>query len=261
MTDIEKKGPGRPPKKKSPYLSIADISDQFDPNSSNAAIRRQRRDPFADYPVKLLELRYYPRDKRLDDMGKDDLLEYCTKNSYLSKDWQVIRITPQVGKDQHERISEIRTDWDEERIRQFIDRKETHVIPSHFLVFTTFPPTKPKVPHAIALKSWITKRFRTIWFDLAWPLPSPDDPYLEGEPYKCAIVDDDSVRAQMFFVRQVKTGKVIPRQNGQNSAYFLLKDDAKESLPILERIYTNATRGSADLRLWEKEEGSLPSVD
>jgi len=271
----EKRGPGRPPTLRPPEaqeegnfvpiassgtITVDDISDQFDPTAS-VNLEQQSRNPFADYPQKLIEGRFYPRDHRLDEMKKSDLLQYCIRNEYFAKEWTIRKGIPPNTKDQHEKILGVETSWDDTRIRSFIDRKETHVFPSHHLVFCNLPPTKPGVPRIFSYKSWLTKRFRAVWFDLPWPMPTVEEPYRMGDPLKCAIVDDDSIRAQMFFMRQVKTGKVIMRMASKGFPVFgLLRDDGTRSLPILRRIYTNATRGSADLRMWEREEKGLPEL-
>ena len=266
MTEETKRGPGRPPKEqleeapvKSSVLSIDDISDQFDPGAT-VRLEQESRNPFADYPVKLIEARYYPRNQLLDQMSKDDLLKYCISNEFLAKEWLIKRGIPKDSKDQHEKILGIETSWQADKVRGFIDSKETHTFPSHHLVFCNLPPTKPGVPRMLPFKSWITRRFRMIWFDLQWPMPTREDPYRVGKHNQCAIVDDDSIRAQMFFERQVKTGAVIPKMNGKLPMFSLLRDDATKSLPILRRIFANGTKGSADLRLWEREEGKLPEA-
>lgn len=248
-------------RKRPGVVSIDALNDTIEQNPGLAA--RGARNPFSDYPVRLIEARYYTRDPRLDEMKKGELLDYCIRNEYFSREWVVDRGVKPMDKDQHVRVLQIKTDWDADQIRAFIDSKETHTFPSHHLVFCNIPGPKPGVPYGIALKSWITKRFRRVWFDLQWELPTPENPYREGEPNKCAIVDDDSIRAQLFFTREVKTGKVIPRRigNGRDSMYMfsLLGGDAARSLEILRNIYTRGTRGSADLQLWERE-GGLPSL-
>jgi len=258
VNDEKKKRVGRPPAKK--LLSIADIAGQVDPSASMAGIERQARNPFANYPVRLVEARYFPRDKALDDMSKEELLQYCIRNELFADEWRITRGIFPKSKDQHEKILEIKTDWEEGKIVSFIDARQTHTFPAHHLVFTNIVSPKPGLAHMQPVKSWITNRYRMIHFHMPWPLPTPEKPYAKGKPNQCAIIDDDSIRAQLFFVREVRTGKVIPNKDGNRAKYFLLKDEAEKSLAILRRIYDNGTKGSPDLRLWKKEEGELPEV-
>jgi len=250
---VETKAPG--------VLSIDDVADQYDPNTT-VQMERAAQNPFAGYPIKIIEARYYPRDPQLDAMSLNDLLQYCTRNELFHREWIVQRGLLPNSKDQHERVIGIKTDWKKEKILQYIDRRQTHRFPSHHLVFCNLPPTKPGLPRIFPVKSWITRRFRSVWFDLAWPLPTPEDPYRIGDPFKCAIVDDDSMRAQMFFMREPRTGKVVMRTMTKGvPTYHLLAGDGPISLPILRRIFTNGTKGSADLQLWGKEFGGIPDLD
>jgi len=246
-------------------LGMDDLADQFDESGIGMDQFRERaKNPFTGYPVRLVKARFYPRNPIMDRMSKEDLIQFCIRNLLFHKDWVVQRGFDVKGKDQHEMILnvDVPNGWDADKIREYIDRRQTHTFPSHHLVFTRHRPTKPGVPHAIALKSWFTKRPAMIWFNLAWPLPTPENPYEQGEPMRCQLVDDDSVRAQLFFVRQRVTGKVISRKIGQDSksdSYFLLKDDQARSAPLLERIFRAGTRGSATMKDWEKT-GGLPEL-
>lgn len=241
-------------------ISIDDVADQYDPNTS-MRIEQSTRNPFAGYPSRIIEARFYPRNPILDNMTRDDLLQYCVRNELFHKEWIIQKGIPPNAKDQHEKVLSIRTEWKKEKILSFIDRKQTHRFPSHYLVFCNLPPTKPGLARSIPVKSWITRRFRSVWFDMSWPLPTPEDPYRKGEPNKCAIVDDDSMRAQLFFIREPKSGKVVQRQLADGiPAFHLLTNDAAQSLPILRRIFVNGTKGSPDLQAWEKEFG-LPEMN
>lgn len=258
-TEAYKRPVGRPRKiALSEGVSMLDLSDEFDPDAGDSA-ERSAFNPFGNYPIRLITARYYPRNSLLDSMDETALLEYCIRNEYFHKDWHIVRGIQKDSKDQHDRILSIKTDWKREQILAYIDKRETHTFPSHHLVFTNVAPKKAGLPHAISLKSWMTRRFRMIWFDLPWPMATAENPE-PGKPNQCAVVDDDSVRAQLLYTRQPRTGKVIRRKDGNKASYFLLKRDQEVSLPILRKIFENGTKGSADLQRWAKEEGGLPEV-
>lgn len=244
-------------------LSVDDIVNQYDPSVDMKGIGEKGRHPFAGYPVKLIKARYYPKNPAIDLMKKDELVQYCIKNEFFHKDWRITRQIVATDLDKHPKVTKVEmpNEWDADRIRRYIDSKETHTFPSHWIVFTNIAPRKKEVPHSLSIKSWITKRFRVVRFNLPWPLPTPQRPYDAGQPNKCTIVDDDSIRAQLFFKRQVKTGKVIPNMLGDTTtpAYFLLTGDYQQSSIILRNIFENGTRKSAALRQWERE-GGIPEI-
>lgn len=254
-----KKPVGRPRKVNlSEGVSMLDLTDEFDPEGVDSG-DRAAFNPFSNYPIRLITARYYPRNSLLDTMDEIALLDYCIKNEYFNREWNIVRGIDKDSRDQHEKVLRIKTDWKREQILQYIERRETHTFPSHYLVFTNMIPKKAGLPYAISLKSWITRRFRMIWFDLPWPLPTVDSPE-KGKPNQCAVVDDDSIRAQLLYTRQVRTGKVIRRKDGNKASFFLLKRDQETSLPILRKIYENGTKGSSDLQRWAREEGGLPEA-
>ncbi len=248
-------------------LDMDELSEDFSESSPGMdQFREAARNPFTGYPIKLIKARYYPRDPLIDRMSKEDLTQFCIRNEFLHRSWVVRRGFDKQDKDQHERILGIEMDgWDADRLRQYVDQRQTHTFPSHHLVFTRIKPPKPGVPHIIAMKSWFTKRHRSIWFDLQWPMPTPENPYQKGDPMRCAVVDDDSLRAQLFYTRQHITGKIISRKIGNDSkidSYFLLRkpqDDQARSAPLLHRIFEQGTRGSKLLQDWEKD-GGLPDL-
>jgi len=249
------------PKTRRDVVSIDEITDNVDFNAGT--LERQGRNPFAGYPIRLIEARYYPRDPLLDQLSRDELIQYCIRNEFFSRQWIVKKGIDPTSEDKHKKVMNIKTDWKKEEILRFIDSKQTHTFPSHHLVFIKVPSPKQGVPYMYPAKSWYSKRFERIWFDLQWPMPTPEDPMREGMPNQCAIVSDDSIRAQMFFRRQVKTGKVIRRKvgegNGSINMFALWERDQARSLEILRDIFLRGTKGSADLQAW-KREGDLPSL-
>jgi hypothetical protein len=265
------------PKKADPsnVISMKDADADFDPSVDIGRVGSRAANPFApeNYDIKLLKVRYFPRNPDLDIMKKTELLEYCIKNELFADGWKVIH--SEASKDAMFKypvtsinITKAKETWSLEKIREFIDITETHFVPAHWLVFTNLPPTKrwespkqPGVAHTIALKSWITKRHQNIWFEMAWPLPTPENPYTQGKPQKCAIVDDDSIRAQLLYIRQPRTGAVVPREVNGISSYFLLSKEMDKSSNILRNIFTRGTKGSKDLQKWGKEmKGGIPNL-
>lgn len=240
-------------------LSIADLEDQFKEGGDKQAAKKTK-DPFFGYKQTLVSARRYPKNPQLNQMSRDDLLRYCINNVIFKKGWVLDRgKTP----DTHEMIvvKAIKTDDSREEILKYIDKRESITFPAHWLVFTTLTNQNPGLPHSLGLKSWYTNRFESVAFEMQWPLPTPSDPFRVAEKKNiCTLVSDDSVRAQLLFMNKPVTGEVIRRQNGSNDAYYLLRL-ANDSIPILEKLYYNGTKGAndyADLRLWEKESGGLP---
>jgi len=242
-------------------LSIDDLIEQYDPDGDKAS-ERKARDPFADYEQSLVMARKYPKNPQLDQMDKAELLNYCIEANIFKKGWVVRRgKTPETF--DRTIVKEVKTDDSKEQILAYIDKRETVKFPAHWLVFTNLSNRNPALPWSRGVKSWYTNRFESCAFEMQWPLPTPLDPYRKAEKLNaCAIIQDDSVRAQLFFMIQPAKGKVIRRMNGDKNAFVLLKTEEK-SIAILERIFTAGTKGAAeykDLRLWEKHFKGLPEI-
>lgn len=223
---------------------------------------KEAKSPFADYPQLLLEVFLRPPNPGLERWDKADLLMWCMKNDIYHRDWTLKRDVVS-KRDEHLMVKGITTDWSADKIRQWIFGRLTRRVPSHWVVFNLSGDTKPGLAHSRGVKSWITKRFMDCTFDLQWPLSTPRDPYVIGRENQCCVVDDDTVRAQLFYVRKAVTGEVIRRcidpPKNRQPMYGLFKRDAP-ALVILERIYRNGTKGSGALRQWAKEAGSLPTA-
>lgn len=250
------------PSKEFGGLTVDDLVRELEEGPGGDYERRSPFDPFAGYPTRYIEVRYRPRWKRLDKLPKDGLLQYCLGQNIMAKEWVVTPVDiPSTQKDQRPRFI-IETDWDKDKILAWIDKKELHTIPAHWLVFSRVEAKRIDTPHTRPMKSWITNVHTSISFHLSWPLADRANPYREGKPNQCTIVADDTLRARLMFVRQLVTGATRIRRlyEGGPYMYYLLDREMNYSLPILRNIYTAGTKGSKALQQWEREEGGLPSA-
>lgn len=225
-------------------------------------MEQQAKSPFAGYDQLDLEVYERPLDPLIERWDKADLLQYCMRNDITHKEWTVKRDLAS-KRDEHLITKEIKTTWSADEIRTWLFRKLLKRIPSHWIVFNLAGDTKPGVPHSRSIVSPVTKRFHGCEFDVSWPMATPKDPYYQGTPNRCCVVDDDYVRAALMYINKPVTGEVIRRcidpPKNRQPWYGLFKRDAP-ALLILEKIYRERTRPNAALRQWEREQGGLPTA-
>lgn len=206
------------------FLTFDSLNGEQDADLDLEQLAAKQNHPFANYPVRTIRQRIYPRNPILDSLDTAGLIEYCRVHEMFHPQKMIVEIQAEKNNPQVKHKKIVKCTLDKPALLKFIDEKETWTFPSYAVVFCEYR-KKKGVPHSRAIRSFVDNRFYDVVFDKRWV-------FKDGKVRRgfFAIVEDHTVRCQLLFrYHPKKRGKLVV-----DKRYSFLKGDIEQLNPLKE---------------------------